>query len=508
MASARAFVPKFLQKFDSKLLLRNPSVWSARTHLVLYFFLLFGVVCSAIAFLYFKDARGNQNVEVFTAFTVIVALIAMVFWLIFLLRFNVFKRFGKLSFFEGVVIYLLYFINTGMIVLIPFLPAIVQSYCANRQFSSDEIVKDVNHLNVMLTKLEFENLPKYWDKNYYVVTSDSTLLNRGTEMATIAVDAVAEVDTVVASNANEAYEDSRPFYNRNFTYIDAGAIDEYRMNGDSIVQENDTSFILFQAPGLQFVEVNSYSSDQINLALFTNREIYNVARSTSKSNAAVMQDSIKYYKAKYADIDGHYLNNYGYYDQNNTGYFEKIKEKYKISPTGGVISDILDRKNFLLSEVEIFIRVWYYPTLFLSLLIFIFRHTTVKTFFFSILAAVILAILTGLVISVTSRMEEIMFLNILFAYSILFGVLSVVGLTAKRRLFVFGMSIGFFLISIPMLPLLGRLIYLYKRRFELNYEGFDEHNFTYEIAGFVLLLFVIQFLVGWLYRKWYALPQE
>lgn len=508
MASARAFVPKFLQKFDSKLLLRNPSVWSARTHLVLYFFLLFGVVCSAVAFLYFKDARGNQNVEVFTAFTVIVAIIAMVFWLIFLLRFNVFKRFGKLSFFEGVVTYLLYFINTGLIVLIPFLPATVQSYCANRQFSSDEIVKDINHLNVMLTKLEFDNLPKYWDKKYYVITTDSTLLTRGTAMATVDEEAIAEVDTVVSSNTNEDYEDTRPFYNNNFTYIDAAAIDEYRMNGDSIVQENDTSFILFQAPALKFVEVNSYSSDDVNLALFSNREIYNVARSSSKSNAAIMLDSVNYYKIKYADIDSQYNNDYVYYDQNNSGYLEKIREKYKISATGGIISDVIDRKSFLLSELDIFIRVWYYPTLFLSLLIFIFRHTTVKTFFFSILAAVILAILTGLFISVTSGMEETMFLNTLFAYSILFGVLSVVGLTAKRRLFVFGMSISFFLISIPMLPLLGRLIYLYKTRFELDYVSFDEHNFTYEIAGFVLLLFVIQFLVGWLYRKWYALPQE
>ena len=255
MASARAFVPKFLQKFDSKLLLRNPSVWSARTHLVLYFFLLFGVVCSAIAFLYFKDARGNQNIEVFTAFTVIVALIAMVFWLIFLLRFNVFKRFGKLSFFDGVVTYLLYFINTGLIVLIPFLPAIVQSYCANRQFTSDEIVKDANHLNVMLSKLEFDKLPKYWDKRYYVLTTDSALINRATDVPTMAADAAADADSVVDANAKQNYEETSPVYYGNFTYIDAAALDEYRMNGDSLVRENDSTFILFEAPALQFVEL-------------------------------------------------------------------------------------------------------------------------------------------------------------------------------------------------------------------------------------------------------------
>ncbi len=508
MASARAFVPKFLQKFDSKLLLRNPSVWSARTHLVLYFFLLFGVVCSAIAFLYFKDARGNQNIEVFTAFTVIVALIAMVFWLIFLLRFNVFKRFGKLSFFDGVVTYLLYFINTGLIVLIPFLPAIVQSYCANRQFTSDEIVKDANHLNVMLSKLEFDKLPKYWDKRYYVLTTDSTLINRATDVPTMAADAAADADSVVDANAKQNHEETSPVYYGNFTYIDAAALDEYRMNGDSLVRENDSTFILFEAPALQFVEVNSYRSYEANLAFLSNREIYNLAKSAPKSNAAVMQDSINYYRSKYADIDIQYSNDYNYYNSDNSGYFEKTKEKYKTYATGNIMRDVLDRKKFLLSELDIFIRVWYYPTLFLSLLIFIFRHTTIKTFFFSILAAVILAILTGLIISVTSGMEEIMFLNILFAYSILFGVLSLVGLTAKRRLFIFGMSIGFFLISIPMLPLLGRLIYLYKKRDDLNYVSFDEHNFTFEIAGFVLLLFIIQFLVGWLYRKWYALPQE
>lgn len=506
MASARAFVPKFLQKFDSNLLLRNPSVWSARTHLVLYFFLLFSIVCSAIALLYFKDARSNQNIEVFTSFTVIVALIAMVFWLIFLLRFNVFKRFGKLSFFEGVVTYLLYFINTGLIVLMPFLPALVQSYCANRQFSSNEIVKDANHLNVMLSTLEFDKLPKYWDKKYYVVTSDSTLLGRDTDLVAIAEDAAG--DDLDSADVSGNYEVAKPVSNDNFTYIDAATIDDYRMDGDSLVQENDSSFIRFEAPALRFIEVNSYRRDEKNLSFFSDKEIYDIARRNATANDAVMRDSIKYYKAKYADINDQYINEYTYYDQNNSGYFEKIRNKYKTYATGSIMSEILDRKNFLLSEVDIFIRLWYYPTLFLSLLIFIFRHTTVKTFFFSILAAVILAILTGLIMSISRGMDEINFLYILFGYSIIFGIISLLGLSAKRRLFIFGMSIGFFLLSLPLLPLFGHFIYLYKRRFELDYISFDEHNFSYEIAGFVLLLFAIQFLVSWLYRKWYALPQE
>src|SRR5882757_3315149 len=97
----RPLVPSFLQKIDEQLLRDKPNAWSARTHLVIWFSFLFAVALSLFCYLAFFDARQYFNTGSWATFIGLIAFIGFVFWLIFLLRFNVFKRYGNWFAWDG-----------------------------------------------------------------------------------------------------------------------------------------------------------------------------------------------------------------------------------------------------------------------------------------------------------------------------------------------------------------------------------------------------------------------
>ena len=498
MASVRAFVPKFLQKFDGKLLLRNPSVWSARTHLVVYFVLIFAAVCTAMALLYFKDSRGNQNIEVFTFFLIIIVIIALVFWLIFLLRFNVFKRFGKFSYFDGLVTYLLYFINAGLIMALPFIPATIQSYCANRQFSDSEMVNDVNHINLILARLEFNQIPTKFERRQFIMTADSAKMDSWRQNNVVMSDVP---DTMVAY---PAVDDGK----KSFQYVSSQTIDMYRMEGDSINQLNDSIFFKYDFPTMQFIESDGYYGFY-GLNFKNNRDIYHAAKNALNVNRKQLMDSLQFFKAKYADVGRVYNNDFDvYHEEDSRSHHVQIRKKYDLYATSNIISKVIERKVGLLTETFVMFRLWYYLTMYISMLVFCFRHNTKKTFFLSLLGGVVLSIFTALIVSGLQEKAELAFLILLIAYAVVFAICSFVGNIAKRRFFVFGMSINFFLLLIPIIPMVGRIIYMENKKDLVDGSTFDEQYLNYEIFGFIALLLAIQFFGSWMYRRWYALPEE
>ncbi len=500
MANNRPFIPGFIQKLDASLLLKNPSVWSARTHFVFLFFLPVAFATIALTAYFFRDARANHGIESFTACMIIISLISAVIWMVYLLRFNVFKRFGKLSFLDGLITYILYFVNFALIMLLPFIPAVVQQYQANKQFSDDEIASDVNHMNKMLVQLERKQIPTDFVIEQFILTDDSIkLFNNSNYTEPVAVQA-ADTAAVFAEQ-QYGYNGDR------FTYFSSETLDEFRMANDSLVQINDSVFKKYNYPNLQFVSSNQYYENNFYGQSLTNRALYEYMRDVPASKRASLLDSVKFYKTKYADVDGQF---YNYYEnQQNYGgdFHEKIKRSYTLNTPNDVISTVVRRKNELKNDLEIVVRVWYYPALILSILVFVFRHTTRKTFFLSILVGVIIAIITGLIIGLSNG-EEITVFTLFIAYCILFGVIAFLGLLAKRRQFIFGMATGFFMVMLPFMPLIVRMYQIEKASWFDSNVTYANLSYHYELAGFVLLLILVQPVFRFLFRRWYALPQE
>jgi hypothetical protein len=224
-----------------------------------------------------------------------------------------------------------------------------------------------------------------------------------------------------------------------------------------------------------------------------------------------------------------YNNGYGYYDigmdrpisrqGDDLSYGQRRDYRYRIDIIKQSMDNIVDRKyRWNSSDIDWMFRIFFYVSFSLCLLIFIFRHSTVKTFFLSLLTAVILTILSSLTLAFIRSSDTLGFIWLIF-YTILFAALSLSTFSSRKRSLVSGISINLFTILITFLPLTIVCYYYELLRKEyynssmsfydvIDYEVMHRNILIAEITGFVLLLVLIPTLIHKLYRRWYALPQE
>ena len=164
------------------------------------------------------------------------------------------------------------------------------------------------------------------------------------------------------------------------------------------------------------------------------------------------------------------------------------------------------------------LRVFFYVTLCLSLLVFIFRHSTVRTFFLTLLSAFVLTLLTSMVVAITSRSVSDPYMIILIYY-ILFGAIAFLGLRTNTRNVVSGIALNMFVFCTAFIPLVATAYYYWQLRFVYRYEDspldygkhFENestHYFYAEIIGAVALLLMIEFVFSKIYRNWFAKPEQ
>jgi multisubunit Na+/H+ antiporter MnhG subunit len=151
------------------------------------------------------------------------------------------------------------------------------------------------------------------------------------------------------------------------------------------------------------------------------------------------------------------------------------------------------------------------------MLIFIFRHTTIKTFFLSVLAGVLLTIISGLILVFNHSNEETTLLSFMILYYVIFAILALSILKINSRQAIQGIGLNLFLFMTPFIPLIFLALYKASRYRDLyNQEEYffddPEKKALYfliaEITGSVILLILIQPLFKKLYRKWYSAPEE
>jgi hypothetical protein len=502
MNTKRPFVPAFLQQLDDALLRTKPTTWAARTHLVLYFAALFALVLTAFCFLVFFDAKQYSNLGGWITFVGLIAFMGLVYWLIFLLRFNVFKRYGNWFAWYGLNSFALYFISIAAMVAICFIPSAIETFRANQQFGNDEIVNDINELNTNACKLEYNLLPLKWRAEEYKVFNEVPVV-------------AARVDDAAGAVASDtaAFTLHNTYYN-----IDTAELRRKLVAADSVVKVNDSIYIFYECPDYLFVK--SYSADDYSkMKVVRSKDIYySIIKNYQKPDRAALLKRMEVLKIKYAP------NRYSSYYQgidsynDNDSYDKKINTKYDLWGINNGIDNAVQKKYAWLKNWDSYTRVFYYITLILTMLVFVFRHTTVKTFFLSLLTGFILFIFTGLMMVVFRQDTETSILSFLIVYYVLFAALGLSVFGAKVRKAMQGIGLNIFLFMTPFMPLVFvALNQEIQRRQYYNEPGYtlypDTSNYNLylliaEITGSVLLLVLLEPLFKKLYRKWFAAPEN
>lgn len=499
----RPFVPSFLQKLDDKLLRNKPGTWAARTHLVFYLATVFSLLLFVFCYFVFFDAKQYSNIGIWNVLVGLISFIGFIFWLIYLLRFNVFKRYGNWFALDGLKDFGLYFTAIAAMVAVCFVPSAVETMRANQQFGNEEVVKDINEINVTACRLEYNLLPLEWKfDTCQVVEKIFTESDYDSEI---------EYKTMDSTIAVPGYYNAK-----RYRVIDTAELSLKLENADSLLKINDSLYVFYECP--DYIFVSSYMGDDYTeTKILNSADIYNrVLKNYQKPDREALLKRMETFKTKYA-ANSRYNR---YYEGNdmyniNDSYDTKISKKYSLDRISNGVYNVVRKKYAWKTDWPDYVRIFYYITLFLTLLVFIFRHSTAKTFFLSVLTAVLLTIITGLLL-VISDGDEVSGLSFLILYYVVFAVLALSIFNTKIRTAAQGIGLNLFLFMTPFVP----LIFLALNRAMQSEYYYRDNEYSYdpekialyiliaEIAGPVLLLILLQPLFKKLYRKWYAAPEE
>ena len=497
-------MPGLLKSAEQKLLLNKPGVWSTRTHLVLYYGLLFMVLLAVVCFLDPSDLRTGSMSPIWIGFVSVISIIALVVWLIYLLRFNLFKRYGVIDRFYTLTSFILYFISAGIIVLFAYVQPAVESIRANMAYGDEEIVKDINAINTKVCQLEYNLLKMPW--SYDTVS----IVEEGEEPRVNAayVDGDYErTDTIAGKPA------------RHHIFLDSAAFSYKQHEVDSLIKLNDTLYILHYTPAYDFIGLAIADNSTMN-KLLSSFDLYNKVfkypqhaadRATISKELGVLLHKYHYQE----DLPSHSRN---LEIEENDGPFDIVSKKYHLVHVQTAFSNIIEKKyRWSKENLPPYIRVFYYVTLIITLLVFIFRHTTTRTFFLSLLTGVLLAILTGLTFAFFHS-EDSTFLLTIVNYTILFFLASLLVFYIHTRKVVTGIFINLFVSLVPFFPLF--IFFWYdawkKEQIYKQYGGdvqgvitnIDKYIVYAETGGALLFIILLVTYINKVYRRWYSLPQE
>ena len=489
MRTQRPLAPSLINRLDSYLLLHKPEIWSARTHLVLFYGILFIALLTGIAFIAPDDPRTESPSSYWIGFVSLISLVSLVGWIIYLLRFNVFKRYGLTSPFNRLLTFLLYFISIGTFVSFCYVELAVESIRANAAYTSDEIVKDMNTVNTGITRLEYDSLDHVWSRDTVMVTDRSL------------------------NNEYLVYEVSPGRVER----ISGISWEEFRIRvaqKDSLLRINDSVYIFLACPIYIWVYDHRAQTNAKTERLLESVDIYRqvIVNFRRPDDRQRLRNELQAIQKKYQWQEP---SEFDYYYTDPEDVRNRIRDRYGITYIDESTRNILERKHHWSPEnLEVLVRVFLYTTLILTLLLFAFRHTTPKTFFLSILASIILTVLTSLFVAFAGYNEGSVF-NCILVYFIVALILSVASFAMKKRSAASGIATNLFLWMLPFIPLclVARHYELVDRSaenfdYEKYYVSMQQDLFFAEIAGIVLVLIMAGTFFHFVYRRWYAAPEN
>ncbi|HEY4147499.1 MAG TPA: hypothetical protein VGM41_01155 [Chitinophagaceae bacterium] len=510
----RPLVPPFLNKLDDYLLIHRPTTWTARTHLVFWYSLLFAAALTLICFIVPNDPREYTVVHYWVIFVSVVLFVGIIGWLIYLLRFNVFKRYGHLPAAYGTKTFFLYAAAIGSMIACAYIPPVVESVRANMSYSNEEIVNDGNIINLDLCKLERDSLLTKWSSETGIVRDDPSESD-----ATDYYSDRTKTD-YERRQLNRAEDDTdAESGNSSFHYIYKKRLNDRLKYEDSVIRVNDSTYVFYTCPAYDFVGA-SYEDDYSRVKALSSPAIYDrIIRHYTVPDGAAVKKELDSIIEKYRTQTGPDWNYYSFpddYQFRRKDYYDHIRNKYGINEVSSSMSNIKSRKyRWKGHTIQESLRLFYYLVLIFTIFVVVFRHSTIKTFFLSLLTMVVLSILTAFFFAFGRIDSDRAVDLVLLFYFWLFVVLSLTIRLDRVRTAWKGISLNLFVLGVPYIPLLCvNLYYEYKR---LGYSSYKDsrvfaheklHYLLSEIAGFVILVVLLDTVILPLYRRWYALPEQ
>lgn len=505
MQTKRPLAPGFLNQLDQRLLLNKPETWSSRTHLVLYYGLLIILAIAAISFIVPDDPRSDSPAGYWVGFVSILSILGLVTWLIYLLRFNVFKRYGTIGKWSGLTVFLHYFVSVGIFVLFPFTEPLVESIRANNAYTSEALATDINRYNTLVAQLEYDSLNHHWNADTFRIRKNATGMQAPQQVVISEQEEIA-LDTIVLTPIPP------------MTIIDSASFSHKLLASDSTIQLDDSTYVLYETPDYSFLS-NYHLDGHSTVAVLRDIDIYrntiqNFIRPDWSAALKEIRSIITKYEIPPGETGSYY---YGYSEYAPESLMARLRKRYKTDELSTSIGNITERKYRWDEEyLYVYLRIFYYITLGISLLVFLFRHSTRQSFFLSLLSALILTILTALFAAFTHQ-EEIGIMSIMLLYFVSFFIVSFTSWNSKRRGITTGVSLNLWVYMLPFVPLICYALYsrilIENTRNAGNWETIDAWSFTEyiayaEIAGAVLLLVMLLLYIRRAYRQWYALPEQ
>lgn len=498
----RPLAPRFITRIDDYLLKNKPDTWTTRIHLVLYYTLLYSLGLSVICFVVPDNPLRESMFPYWIMAQSVLVLVAIIFWIVYLVRFNTFKSFGITHGGDRLKTYALFFISLIVMCSTCFIPPVIETYKTMIRYSPSQIAEDMNDMNVLLARItKDENPAEITIDTIYVLDANSTYYPNS------------------SGTGSYTWNDSLGAYIKEPIYLSRDELKWTLTEEDSVLWINNNKLVRYQVTNLQFVSSYRMSEDA-DFHLLTNFEIYDRVYKIDKPvDVQLLEREFNEISQKYRDPNNDYDDYWNYsVDPSSLAY-----SKYKITQVSNGIGNIATRYyRWDDAELEITFHVIYYLGMFIGLCLFIFRHSTMRTFFLSILAGVLLAIITGIFAAFFEFEEQGLIVTAL-TYFLFFFVFAVSTVQWKVRSVFTGMALNLTVICTPFIPLLCTLWY-YARHPNEDYNYYlingyynadlydsDTVHLHYQIAelfGFIILLVLIETLYKWMYRKWYAAPEE
>jgi len=499
----RPLAPAFINKLDDYLLENRPDTWSTRIHLIIYYWLLFSLALGGLSFIVPDNPLERSTIEYWIAAQTILVIVALVVWLVFLLRFNTFKSFGTVYHGDRIKTFFFFFLTMVLFVSTVFIAPMAETYKTMIRYSTNQVSDDMNRMNLALASILKKDYP-----------------------AEITVDTIYILDysTFVPPTTSDVYtfDDSTGTYIKEPLYLSREELRWTIGEEDSIVWVSNDKLIRYMVSNLQFV--SDYNIKQhSNVKILRNFDIYNTVYGSSVpvDKAQMERDfyaiAEKYRTPGYTDGD--------YWMYSNGTPQEIAVGKYGVYEINYAIGNVGDRL-FRFEEMEfgIILRIIFYVSLFVALLIYAFRHSTIRTFFLTFLFAILLAIISGIVMAMLRFDEWAAMLTVAVYYSFFF-IFAIATIRQKVRSVFSGIALNMTLVLTPFIPvLLVAAYYIFQARNSIyddmanivnqNYMQPPDrssellHTALAEVFGFVILLILIETVFKWMYRTWYAAPEE
>lgn len=493
MQSKRPLAPSFINKLDRYLLLHQPVVWTTRAHLVKYYSILFAMVLALLCFIVPGNPLADSSSFVWTTLTAVLSFIGIIVWIIYLLRFNVFKRFGDNGKLDALKNFLLFFTAIGFMIAPTYIPTAVESIRANAAFANEEVVNDINAINKKINQLEYDSLDHKWSKETFIVR-----------------DSISQ---------HLRYEQADESNTEQIRFMDTSELRNKLLEADSTVKMNDSMYSFYKCP--LYTYLDNINSDRYTIAKektsldFYRELIKNFIPADKKKIRGELELLLKKYR--YSEYYYYDSDSYSIHNNPNESYYTVIQKRYNLYATENGLGNLVDKKYRWYSGNDSRFRIWFYISFALTLLVFIFRHSTVKAFFLSILTCIVLSILSALFLAFAGGDTAETALGLCIGYYILFFTATLAAARSTTRSTLGGIVLNiitFFTFTIPLLCVLFYYegqdkLYRHLPDYPPGYHETKELTLLFaEIGGILLFLVLLQPLFKRLYRNWFSKPEE